>query len=95
MGVIGAVKQFTSIHGSGIIGIDDEFQEGDICLIESPMNPTGESRNIQYYADKVLIFHWPQSKVWLTLSAIDPDSCGRWKVDCGLYFRPPAAPGPV
>lgn len=53
MGVMGAVKQFTSIHGSSIIGIDDEFQDGDVCLIESPMNPTGESRNIQYYADKV------------------------------------------
>ncbi|EGO21042.1 hypothetical protein SERLADRAFT_452185 [Serpula lacrymans var. lacrymans S7.9] len=36
-----------------IIGIDDEFQEGDLCWIETPINPTGESRDIQYYADKI------------------------------------------
>ncbi|KAG2098532.1 pyridoxal phosphate-dependent transferase [Suillus cothurnatus] len=31
----------------------DEFQEGDLCWLESPLHPTGESRNIPYYADKV------------------------------------------
>ncbi|EGO21041.1 hypothetical protein SERLADRAFT_475678 [Serpula lacrymans var. lacrymans S7.9] len=36
-----------------IIGIDDEFQEGDLCWVETPVNPTGESRDIQYYADKI------------------------------------------
>ena len=36
-----------------LIDIDDEFQPGDICWLETPLNPTGESRNIQYYADKV------------------------------------------
>ncbi|KAF5388095.1 hypothetical protein D9615_000305 [Tricholomella constricta] len=40
-----------------IIGIDDEYQPGDLCWLETPLNPTGEAswkvRDIQYYADKV------------------------------------------
>jgi len=36
-----------------IIGIDDEFKEGTFCWLETPLNPIGESRDIQYYADKV------------------------------------------
>lgn len=36
-----------------IIGIDDQFQPGDLCWLETPLNPTGVSRDIKYYADKV------------------------------------------
>lgn len=36
-----------------IIDIDDDFEKGDLCWIETPLNPTGEVRNIGYYADKV------------------------------------------
>ncbi|KAF8076285.1 Cys/Met metabolism PLP-dependent enzyme-domain-containing protein [Lyophyllum atratum] len=36
-----------------VIGIDEEYQSGDLCWLETPLNPTGESRDIQYYADKV------------------------------------------
>ncbi|QRV93284.1 Cys/Met metabolism PLP-dependent enzyme [Ceratobasidium sp. AG-Ba] len=36
-----------------LIDIDDQFEEGDICWIETPLNPTGEARNLKYYADKV------------------------------------------
>ncbi|KAH8106123.1 cystathionine gamma-synthase [Cristinia sonorae] len=36
-----------------LIGIDDEFQEGDLCWVETPLNPKGICRNIQHYADKV------------------------------------------
>ncbi|KAJ7254430.1 cystathionine gamma-synthase [Mycena rebaudengoi] len=36
-----------------VISIDDEFQPGDVCWLETPLNPTGESRDIQYYADKI------------------------------------------
>ncbi|KAJ7638721.1 pyridoxal phosphate-dependent transferase [Roridomyces roridus] len=36
-----------------VIGIDDEFQSGDLCWLETPLNPTGESRDIRYYADKI------------------------------------------
>ncbi|KAF9233597.1 hypothetical protein BU15DRAFT_79948 [Melanogaster broomeanus] len=36
-----------------IISLDNEYQEGDLCWLETPLNPTGESRDIQYYADKI------------------------------------------
>ncbi|CCO33863.1 hypothetical protein BN14_07949 [Rhizoctonia solani AG-1 IB] len=36
-----------------LIDIDDEFRQGDICWIETPLNPTGEARNLRHYADKV------------------------------------------
>ncbi|GJE84420.1 cystathionine gamma-synthase [Phanerochaete sordida] len=36
-----------------IIGLDDEFKPGDICWLETPLNPTGEARDMKYYADKI------------------------------------------
>ncbi|KAG9127678.1 hypothetical protein FRC07_010903 [Ceratobasidium sp. 392] len=36
-----------------IIDIDDTFEEGDVCWVETPLNPTGEARNLQHYADKI------------------------------------------
>ncbi|THH02452.1 hypothetical protein EW026_g449 [Hermanssonia centrifuga] len=36
-----------------IIGIDDEYKPGDLCWLETPLNPTGEARDIKYYADKI------------------------------------------
>lgn len=27
-----------------VVGIDDEFKPGDICWLETPLNPTGEAR---------------------------------------------------
>ncbi|KAJ7368199.1 Cys/Met metabolism PLP-dependent enzyme-domain-containing protein [Mycena albidolilacea] len=36
-----------------VIKLDDDFESGDLCWVETPLNPTGESRDIQYYADKV------------------------------------------
>ncbi|KAG6885209.1 hypothetical protein C0993_004891, partial [Termitomyces sp. T159_Od127] len=36
-----------------VIDLDDEYQPGDLCWLETPLNPTGESRDIQYYADKI------------------------------------------
>lgn len=36
-----------------VIGLDDEYKPGDVCWLETPLNPTGEARDIQYYADKV------------------------------------------
>lgn len=29
-----------------VIGIDDEFREGDICWLETPLNPTGEAKYV-------------------------------------------------
>lgn len=42
-----------------VIGLDDEYQKGDIVWLETPLNPTGEARDIQHYAEKVL---------WLVIS---------------------------
>ncbi|KAL5488002.1 hypothetical protein ACEPAI_6110 [Sanghuangporus weigelae] len=36
-----------------IINIDDDFEEGTLCWLETPLNPKGEARNIRFYADKV------------------------------------------
>lgn len=36
-----------------IIDLDDEYRPGDLCWLETPLNPTGEARDIQYYADKI------------------------------------------
>lgn len=36
-----------------IIGLDDEYQEGDVVWLETPLNPTGEASDIQHYADKI------------------------------------------
>ena len=36
-----------------VVGIDDAFEAGDVCWLETPLNPTGEARDMQYYADKV------------------------------------------
>lgn len=38
------------IYGRGrseqttMIDLEDEYQEGDLCWLETPLNPTGESR---------------------------------------------------
>lgn len=47
------VKSYVEGRPVEIIGIDDEFQAGDVCWLETPLNPTGEARDIKYYADKV------------------------------------------
>ncbi|GJE96512.1 cystathionine gamma-synthase [Phanerochaete sordida] len=36
-----------------VIDIDDPFRAGDVVWLETPLNPTGEARDIQYYADKI------------------------------------------
>ncbi|KAF8974209.1 Cys/Met metabolism PLP-dependent enzyme-domain-containing protein [Flammula alnicola] len=36
-----------------LIDLDSEYRPGDLCWLETPLNPTGESRDIQYYADKI------------------------------------------
>ncbi|KAL0579013.1 hypothetical protein V5O48_003008 [Marasmius crinis-equi] len=36
-----------------IVDLDVDYQEGDLCWLETPVNPTGESRDLKYYAEKV------------------------------------------
>ncbi|CAG7848362.1 Uncharacterized trans-sulfuration enzyme C23A1.14c [Serendipita indica DSM 11827] len=35
-----------------MIDLDDEYQAGDLVWLETPLNPTGEVRDIEYYAKK-------------------------------------------
>ncbi|KZT51269.1 cystathionine gamma-synthase [Calocera cornea HHB12733] len=35
-----------------VVDMDDELKAGDLVWIETPLNPTGEVRNIRYYADR-------------------------------------------
>jgi len=42
-----------SRSGVEIVSLNGEFRQGDLCWLETPLNPTGESRDIKYYADKI------------------------------------------
>lgn len=53
MGCWASMDVYTRSRNVPIIDIDEEFQAGDLCWLETPVNPTGESRDIRYYADKV------------------------------------------
>jgi cystathionine gamma-synthase len=45
MGTHATIKTFKEIRPDlTVIDLDDEFKEGDLCWIETPLNPTGESR---------------------------------------------------
>jgi len=51
-----AVYQKNNPDATKVIDIDSEYRPGDLCWLETPLNPTGESRDIQYYANKVRPF---------------------------------------
>ncbi|KAH9062156.1 cystathionine gamma-synthase [Lactarius vividus] len=36
-----------------VVDLDDDFEGIDVCWVETPLNPTGEARNLQHYADKI------------------------------------------
>jgi len=96
MGVQHAVQQFKRIRGGNleVIDIDDEFEDGDICWVETPMNPTGESRNIQYYADKVLV-HQIEIEIQLIFGSIGPGSRRWWQIGRGLHVWPSTTSGTI
>ncbi|KAI6099918.1 cystathionine gamma-synthase [Pisolithus croceorrhizus] len=55
LGCHGAIEVYSRGRSEGIpiIDLDDNYQEGDLCWLETPLNPTGESRDIKYYANKI------------------------------------------
>ncbi|KAH7921073.1 cystathionine gamma-synthase [Leucogyrophana mollusca] len=55
MGCHGSIAVYLKgrFENTPVIDLDDEYQEGDLCWLESPVNPLGESRDIKYYADKI------------------------------------------
>jgi len=46
MGCHGCIRTYAKAKSENIplIDLDDDFQEGDLCWLETPLNPTGESR---------------------------------------------------
>ncbi|KZS97788.1 cystathionine gamma-synthase [Sistotremastrum niveocremeum HHB9708] len=54
-GVHQTIQVFKKYGGDrlSVIPLDDEYQEGDIVWLETPLNPTGEARDIKHYADKI------------------------------------------
>ncbi|KAG8217580.1 Cys/Met metabolism PLP-dependent enzyme-domain-containing protein [Butyriboletus roseoflavus] len=54
MGCHGAIEVYLRgrFEKTPIIDLEDEYQEGDLCWLETPVNPAGVSRDIQYYANK-------------------------------------------
>lgn len=38
-----------------IIGLEDDFEEGTLCWLETPLNPTGESRLVPSSSNHVVI----------------------------------------
>jgi len=52
-GVHASIEVYCKSNSVSIIDLDDEYRTGDVCWVETPLNPTGEARNIQHYADKI------------------------------------------
>jgi len=46
MGCHGAIEVYLRgrFEKTPIIDLEDEYQEGDLCWLETPVNPTGDSR---------------------------------------------------
>ncbi|KAG9014948.1 hypothetical protein FRB94_007020 [Tulasnella sp. JGI-2019a] len=54
MGTHGVLDIFKrSISNMTMIDLDDDYRPGDLAWVETPLNPTGEARNIRKYADKI------------------------------------------
>lgn len=51
-GVHGNIDLMTKLTGVKKLGLDqlDQLQSGDVIHIETPLNPTGEARNLAYYS---------------------------------------------
>ncbi|EIM88570.1 cystathionine gamma-synthase [Stereum hirsutum FP-91666 SS1] len=52
-GVHGVLEIYKRERDVEIIDLDDDFRPGDVCWLETPLNPTGQVRDIKYYADKI------------------------------------------
>lgn len=51
-GVIKVLSRLSGLKQLPLDCDDSELQAGDVIHVETPLNPTGEARNLQYYADK-------------------------------------------
>ncbi|OLN95942.1 putative trans-sulfuration enzyme [Colletotrichum chlorophyti] len=55
-GCHGVIKILSRLNGLQKLGLDeaslDQLQAGDVLHVETPLNPTGEARNLEYFAEK-------------------------------------------
>ncbi|KAI1824457.1 pyridoxal phosphate-dependent transferase [Xylaria intraflava] len=51
-GVIGVVAKLTGLKQVGLDCADEELGPGDLIHVETPLNPTGEARDLEFYAAK-------------------------------------------
>ncbi|KAI0136424.1 Cys/Met metabolism PLP-dependent enzyme-domain-containing protein [Xylariales sp. AK1849] len=51
-GVIKLLSKLTGLRMLDLDCADSELQKGDVLHVETPLNPTGEARNLEFYADK-------------------------------------------
>lgn len=66
-GCHGVIKLLSRLTGLQQLDLDCDASElgpGDVVHVETPLNPTGEARNLQYYADKA-----HKAGAWLTVDA--------------------------
>ncbi|KAI1873182.1 uncharacterized protein JN550_003435 [Neoarthrinium moseri] len=51
-GVIRLLSRLTGLQMVDLDCIDSELGRGDVIHVETPLNPTGEARNLEFYAEK-------------------------------------------
>ncbi|KAI0460265.1 pyridoxal phosphate-dependent transferase [Xylaria acuta] len=51
-GVLGVVAKLTGLRRLDLDCADDELGPGDLIHVETPLNPTGEARDLEFYAAK-------------------------------------------
>jgi cystathionine beta-lyase/cystathionine gamma-synthase len=85
-GVHAAFQIFQRNTGNSIkfIGLDEPYQPGDLCWVETPLNPKGEARNIKYYADKI---HAVGGKLLVDATFAPPplQDPFKWGADCIMH----------
>lgn len=66
-GCHGVIKLLSKLTGLKMLDLDcpdSELQKGDVIHVETPLNPTGEARNLEYYRQKA-----DRTGAWLTVDA--------------------------
>ncbi|KAF8309216.1 cystathionine gamma-synthase [Clavulina sp. PMI_390] len=83
------VHQILKIHKRSVpsfevIDIDDKLQEGDLLWVETPLNPTGEARNLEHYVQQA---HAVGAKILVDATFSPPPLADPFKfgVDCILH----------
>ncbi|KAK9776940.1 putative Pyridoxal phosphate-dependent transferase [Seiridium cardinale] len=66
-GCHGVIKLLSKLTGLQMLDLDcpdSELQKGDVIHVETPLNPTGEARNLEFYRKKA-----DRTGAWLTVDA--------------------------